>query len=320
MKTPGTFRSVSSAGEARRGSSQDVPGIIQVGPRERSLRGRIDFSDRGRPRSAGRCFRPSRGIVLGSARAKCYARRDDRIQASPPAETQFRARVDSGPGAGQASDAPLRMGPDDPVTVLWMRGEELLGERTVTGKEAASALLTLFWISRRPTCSDSPRVSEFRGKAWRTCSGKACLAPLLSFELPCRNCRVCSRNGRAYREVLSAQECRCTARISTWKSRRSLGLRRSFWRWRRGTPFLRAPFSECAALSCDWDRKARTLSASLDTSGRPELKPQKPSRVFELTERDAILIFDQSFATPKRARMARPPRAAAKRHIPYRVD
>ena len=41
------------------------------------------------------------------------------------------------------------------------------------------------------------------------------------------------------------------------------------------------------------DRTARSLSLSLDTGATPQLRPQNPSRAFELTGRDAALLFKQ---------------------------
>lgn len=68
------------------------------------------------------------------------------------------------------------------------------------------------------------------------------------------------------------------------------------------------------------DQGTKHLSVSLDTSSRPELKPQNPSRTFELDGSDTILLFDQEFVVEKPRRVTRPVRQAPKRHVPYRID
>jgi hypothetical protein len=67
------------------------------------------------------------------------------------------------------------------------------------------------------------------------------------------------------------------------------------------------------------DRNASSLRVDLDTSASPELLPRSPSRAFELSRQDAILVIDQSFtkaAAPARPRSAPAPR----RHIPQRLN
>ena len=67
------------------------------------------------------------------------------------------------------------------------------------------------------------------------------------------------------------------------------------------------------------DQATPSLSVSLDTSSRQDLKPRSPSRVYELAGNDAVLILDQALvATPKplfHGGVIRP-----LKHIPYRVD
>ena len=58
------------------------------------------------------------------------------------------------------------------------------------------------------------------------------------------------------------------------------------------------------------------VHVSLDTSRRPELRPQTPSRSFELTGVDAILLFEQQLSPPAASKKRRPPKKAP-RHIPY---
>lgn len=67
------------------------------------------------------------------------------------------------------------------------------------------------------------------------------------------------------------------------------------------------------------DRATPSLSVSLDTSSRQDLKPRCPSRVYELAGNDAVLIFDQTLvATPKPVFHGGP--AKSRKRIPYRVD
>src|SRR5690606_32601789 len=69
------------------------------------------------------------------------------------------------------------------------------------------------------------------------------------------------------------------------------------------------------------DRDVRSLSASLDTSSRSELKPANPSRVFELEGPDTVVIFTQHFTQvrPRRA-PTRSVGASPKRHVPFRIE
>jgi hypothetical protein len=48
------------------------------------------------------------------------------------------------------------------------------------------------------------------------------------------------------------------------------------------------------------EREVRQLSVSLGTRTELALRPQNPSRLFELDGRDAILLVEQSFATDRR--------------------
>lgn len=66
------------------------------------------------------------------------------------------------------------------------------------------------------------------------------------------------------------------------------------------------------------ERDDQSVAVSLDTTARSDLRPQHPSRTFELAGRDTLVVFDQGFvraAPPTTRRTARPVR-----HIPYRVD
>jgi hypothetical protein len=67
-------------------------------------------------------------------------------------------------------------------------------------------------------------------------------------------------------------------------------------------------------------RRARTekkLDVALDTTGRASLKPVNPARTYDISGRDAVILFEQTFvATPPAVARAVAPR----RHIPVRVD
>jgi hypothetical protein len=70
------------------------------------------------------------------------------------------------------------------------------------------------------------------------------------------------------------------------------------------------------------DRDVRSLSVNLSTNDLPTLRPQNPSRVYDLDGQDAILLLDQSFtierkSTPKR-RVAT--HTTPGKHIPYKID
>lgn len=73
-----------------------------------------------------------------------------------------------------------------------------------------------------------------------------------------------------------------------------------------------------AHLLLQLDRDVRQVSVTLDTTDQPKLRPQNPSRTFDLHGKDTVLVMDQSFtASPKpQHRNSRAPR----RHIPYRVQ
>ena len=66
------------------------------------------------------------------------------------------------------------------------------------------------------------------------------------------------------------------------------------------------------------DRDVRKVSVTLDTTEQPRLRPQNPSRTFELHGKDAILVMDQPFSAPSRPTVRLG--AAPKRHIPYKIQ
>jgi len=67
------------------------------------------------------------------------------------------------------------------------------------------------------------------------------------------------------------------------------------------------------------DRSVHSINVALDTSSRTNLKPKSPSRKYDLSGGDAILIFDQSFTV---ARPTRPYKVGTKqpKRVPYRID
>lgn len=70
------------------------------------------------------------------------------------------------------------------------------------------------------------------------------------------------------------------------------------------------------------DRDVRTLSVSLSTNDSPTLRPQNPSRVYDLDGQDAILLLDQSFTIERKSAPRRRVATTANpgRHIPYKID
>lgn len=69
------------------------------------------------------------------------------------------------------------------------------------------------------------------------------------------------------------------------------------------------------------DREVRALSVSLGTSAAPALRPQNPSRVFDLDGQDAMLLLDQTFSMNQKRFIARRVSSASSppQHVPYRI-
>lgn len=69
------------------------------------------------------------------------------------------------------------------------------------------------------------------------------------------------------------------------------------------------------------DRDVRTLSVSVGTTSAPMLRPQNPSRVFDLDGRDAILLVEQSFTIDRKRAVKRQAvvTGSTPKHIPYRI-
>jgi hypothetical protein len=73
-----------------------------------------------------------------------------------------------------------------------------------------------------------------------------------------------------------------------------------------------------AHLLLQLDRDVRKVSVTLDTTEQPRLRPQNPSRTFELQGKDAVLVLDQPFSVVSKP--AARSGAAPKRHIPYKIQ
>jgi hypothetical protein len=72
-----------------------------------------------------------------------------------------------------------------------------------------------------------------------------------------------------------------------------------------------------AHLLLELDRDVRAVTVALDTSTQPKLRPQNPSRTFDLHGKDAVLVMAQSFTSTK----PRPHGTSLpQRHIPYRIQ
>ena len=72
-----------------------------------------------------------------------------------------------------------------------------------------------------------------------------------------------------------------------------------------------------AHVLVDFDRDVRSFEVRLDTTERRDIKPANPSRTFELTGQDAIIIFEQSMTIAPKVFMKK---AQPVRQIPYRID
>ena len=70
------------------------------------------------------------------------------------------------------------------------------------------------------------------------------------------------------------------------------------------------------------DRDVRSLSVSLATNDSPTLRPQNPSRVYDLDGQDAMLLLDQSFTTERKSAPRRRVATSATpgKHVPYKID
>jgi len=73
-----------------------------------------------------------------------------------------------------------------------------------------------------------------------------------------------------------------------------------------------------AHLLLQLDRDVRQVSVTLDTTDQPKLRPQNPSRTFDLHGKDTVLVMDQSFTASLKPQHRNAP--APRRHIPYRVQ
>lgn len=84
-----------------------------------------------------------------------------------------------------------------------------------------------------------------------------------------------------------------------------------------GRPVTITDANGVAHVLVDFGRDVRSFEVRLDTSERRDLKPANPSRTFELTGRDAIVLFEQPMTSAPKlvVRKVQPAR-----HVPYRID
>ncbi|HVW25508.1 MAG TPA: hypothetical protein VHC69_09065 [Polyangiaceae bacterium] len=84
-----------------------------------------------------------------------------------------------------------------------------------------------------------------------------------------------------------------------------------------GKPIATTDANGVAHVLVDFGRDVRSFEVRLDTTERRDLKPANPSRTFELTGRDAIVLFEQPMTVAPKlvVRKVQPAR-----HIPYRID
>jgi hypothetical protein len=87
-----------------------------------------------------------------------------------------------------------------------------------------------------------------------------------------------------------------------------------------GTQLTSTDVDGNAHLLLEVDRSQRTVTARLDTQSVPDLVPQNPERVFELSGRDSLLFFAPELTKVRRPAPRRAAPAAPRRHIPYRID
>jgi hypothetical protein len=63
------------------------------------------------------------------------------------------------------------------------------------------------------------------------------------------------------------------------------------------------------------DRTVNKIAVGLDTTGNQYLRPKNPSRVFELSGKDTILLFDQTLVQAPRPTR---PKVSTK-YVPYQI-
>lgn len=88
----------------------------------------------------------------------------------------------------------------------------------------------------------------------------------------------------------------------------------------RGETATRTNSDGLAHFALTVPREQETLELVLDTSHDPLLQPPSPRRVFELHNRDAVLIFDQPLRKSARKKAPSRSRHVPARHIPYKVQ
>ena len=84
-----------------------------------------------------------------------------------------------------------------------------------------------------------------------------------------------------------------------------------------GKPVATTDANGVAHVLVEFGRDVRSFEVRLDTSGRGDLKPANPSRTFELTGRDAVVLFEQPLTIAPKVVVRK---AQAARHVPYRID
>jgi hypothetical protein len=84
-----------------------------------------------------------------------------------------------------------------------------------------------------------------------------------------------------------------------------------------GRPVATTDANGVAHILLEFARDVRSFEVRLDTTERHDFKPASPSRTFELTGRDAIVLFNQPMSIAPKVVVRR---AEAARHIPYRID
>lgn len=75
-----------------------------------------------------------------------------------------------------------------------------------------------------------------------------------------------------------------------------------------------------AHIALSLPRKSAPLEVRLDTEANERLRPRNPTRIFDLGERDAVLLFEQSFSAAAARPKGRPRAASRPRFVPVRIE
>jgi hypothetical protein len=84
-----------------------------------------------------------------------------------------------------------------------------------------------------------------------------------------------------------------------------------------GKPTATTDSNGVAHILLGFGREVPSFEVRIDTTERRDLKPASPSRTFELTGRDAIVVFEQSMTVAPKLIMKK---AQPARHVPDRID